>query len=167
MVLPPPSVSADERDDKLTGWSGSPLDANNLGAYLDTGTMLCLVGAPDRFEAVLHVDERDVELVQPGQAVRMVMDHLPGQVLTGKVVEVAKLDMDVMPRELAAAGDVPSRGDERGVHRPIDTWYQARVRFDEAQARLVARMHGRAKISVAPRSLGAQWARYVKQTFGG
>jgi hypothetical protein len=39
------------------------------------------------------------------------------------------------------------------------------VLFDEDPAHLVARVHGRAKISVTPQSLFAQVARYVKQTF--
>jgi hypothetical protein len=144
---------------------GTPLDARNLGSYLETGTLFCLVGQPRQFESVLHVAQTDIELVQPGQRVRMQLDYMPGQVFAGAVTEIAKLDADVMPRELAAAGDVPARTDERGVERPLDTWYQARVRFDEQPPYDVARIHGTAKIEVAPRSLGAQLARYLKQTF--
>ena len=164
-VLPPPAVSHETRSDKLPNWSGTPLDPRNLGSYLETGTLLCLVGDPSRFEAMLNVAQNDVELVEPGQPVRMMFDHLPGQVFTGQVSEVAKLDLDVMPRALAAAGDVPSESDPNGVQRPLDTWYQARVRFDEGPELALARVHGRAKISVAPRSLGAQFLRWLKQTF--
>jgi hypothetical protein len=165
-VLPPPSVPPAARDDdKLARWSGTPLERRNLGSYLEVGTLLCLVGEANRFEAVLHVGQNDVELVRPGQRARMVLDHLPGQVFWGEVTELAKLDLDVMPRELAAAGDLPARSDERGLARPLDTWYQARVRFDQDPLHSVARVHGTAKISVLPRSLGAQLARYLKQTF--
>jgi hypothetical protein len=136
-----------------------------VGCYLDTGTLLCLIGDAARFEAVLHVAQADVELVQPGQTVRLRLDHAPGQVFRGTVVDVAKLDVDVMPRELAAGGDVPSRSDPRGVRRPLDTWYQARVHFDDQPPFELARVHGRARISVAPRSLAAQLSRYLKQTF--
>ena len=107
----------------------------------------------------------DVELVAEEQRVRMVLDHLPGKVFDGRVVEIAKLDLELMPRELAAAGDVPSRTDQQGARRPIDTWYQARVQFDEDPPHSVARVHGSAKISVAPRSLGSQLMRYLRQTF--
>jgi putative peptide zinc metalloprotease protein len=164
-VLPPPSVPRAPDSDKLSQWSGTPLDQRNLGSYLDTGTLVCLVGQPNQFEAVLHVAQSDVELVQPGQSVRMILDHLPGEVFDGRVTEVAKLDADVMPRELTAAGDVPSRTDARGMQHPLDTWYQARVQFDREPPYTVARVHGTAKISVAPRSLGSQWVRYLKQTF--
>lgn len=164
-ILPPPAVPHEPDSDKLPSWSGTPLDAHNLGCFLDTGTLVCLIGQPDQFEGVLHVAQTDVEMVQPGQRVRMMLDHLPGQVFQGHVTEIAKLDVDVMPRELTAAGDVPSRTDERGVQHPLDAWYQARVRFDQEPPHEIARVHGTAKISLAPRSLGAQLSRYLKQTF--
>ncbi len=165
-VLPPPSLPRKPPvADKLDRWSGMPFDERNRGTFLETGTLLCLVGDPARFEAVLHVEQTDIELVQTGQRVRVMLDHLPGEVFSGTVVEIAKLDLAVMPRELSAAGDLPSRVDQRGVSHPLDTWYQARVWFDEDPPRLLARVHGRAKIAVTPRSLGAQLARYLKQTF--
>ena len=165
-VLPPPNRPRMTRGtEKLDTWSGMPLDERNLGSQLDTGTLLCLVGDPARFEAVLHVEQSDIELVQVGQRVRVVLDHLPNQILEGTIAEVAKLDLKVMPRELAAARDLPSRTDQRGVSHPLDTWYQARVLFDEQPPHLLARVHGRAKIAVAPRSIAAQCARYLLQTF--
>jgi putative peptide zinc metalloprotease protein len=165
-VLPPPNVPRKAvSSDMLDRWSGTPLDEPNLGAYLDRGTLLCLVGDPNRFEAVLHVQQGDIDLVQPGQHVRMMLDHLPGQVVTGVVAEIARLDLKVMPRELSAAGDLPARTDERGMQHPLDTWYQARVQFDQDPQHLLARLHGRAKITVATQSLGRQWLRYLQQTF--
>jgi putative peptide zinc metalloprotease protein len=165
VILPAPSVPEEKTTDKLPHWFGTPLDERNLGSFLETGTLVCLIGQPDQFEGVLHVAQTDVELVQPGQLVRMQLDHMPGRIFEGEVTEIARLDADVMPRELAAAGDVPTRTDDRGVERPLDTWYQARVRFDGQPPHEVARVHGTAKISVAPRSLGAQLTRYLKQTF--
>ncbi len=167
-VLPPPSVSHPVRVmDRLERWSGMPFDLRNQGSYLETGTLLCLVGDPARFEAVLHVEQNDVELVETGQRVRVRLDHLPDAVFEGTVVEIARLDLKVMPRELAAAGDLPSRVDDRGVSHPVDTWYQARVRFDEDPAHLMAVALPYAKIAVAWQSLGARLARYLKQTFSG
>ncbi len=167
-VLPPPNVPrAPAEGQALPRWSGTPLDPENRGASLETGTLVCLVGDPDRFEAVLHIDERDVELVQAGQRVAIRLDHLPDRVLTGSIVEIARLDLEVMPRELAAAGDLPARKESRDLTRPLDTWYQARVAFDEPPKHLVARMHGRAKIEVAAQSAGARFWRWLKQTFRG
>jgi putative peptide zinc metalloprotease protein len=166
VVLPPPNVPREsDGGGKLGTWTGTPLEERNLGAYLQTGTLVCLVGDPRKTEAVLHVPQTDIELVEPGQSARMVLDHLPGQVFQGSVTDTAKLDLKVMPRELAAAGDLPSRADSSGVVRPIDTWYQARVAIDAPPAELLARVHGRTKITVASQSLGWRLARWVKQTF--
>jgi len=166
VVLPPPNVPRESSEtDKLTTWTGTPLEERNLGAYLQTGTLVCLIGDPHETGAVLHVPQTDIELVEPGQAARIVLDHLPGQVFHGSVTDTAKLDLKVMPRELAAAGDLPSRADSGGVARPLDTWYQALVALDAPPAELLARVHGRAKISVASRSLGWRLARWAKQTF--
>ncbi len=118
-VLPPPNVPRDSGDrQKLEGWAGTPLEDRNRGSYLEPGTLVALVGQPDRCEAILHVAQSDVELVAEEQRVRMVLDHLPGKVFDGQVVEIAKLDLELMPRELAAAGDVPSRTDHAGRTSP-------------------------------------------------
>lgn len=167
-ILPAPNVPREPTEPHaLPRWIGTPLDAENHGALLSTGTLVCLVGDPDKFEAVLHVDERDVELVRAGQPVAIRLDHLPDSVLVGSIVEIARLDLDVMPRELAAAGDLPAREESDGRARPLDTWYQARVKFDGKPTLLVARMHGRAKIAVALQSVGSRLLRWLKQTFRG
>jgi putative peptide zinc metalloprotease protein len=165
-VLPPPELPAESSDSaKLGRWSGTPLEQRNLGSFLETGTLVCLVGDERHFEAILHIDESDVELVRDGQGVRIRLDHMPGETYTGRIVEIAKLDLKVMPRGLAAAGDLPSRTDERGLAHPLDTWYQARVELAGDPPHLLARVHGRAKIAVAPQTLGARIARYLRQTF--
>lgn len=167
-VLPPPKVPAEPRDAAtLPSWSGTPLDARNLGSFLETGTLVCLVGNERRLEAILHVDEADVELVRAGQTVEVRLDHQPGETYSGQIVELAKLDLEVMPPGLTAAGDLPARTDQRGRPRPIDTWYQARVVFDADVPPPLARVHGRAKVTVAPRTLAWRLVRYLKQTFGG
>jgi putative peptide zinc metalloprotease protein len=165
-VLPPPNLPPEKFDPRaLPHWTGAPLEERNLGTTLESGTLVCLVGNPREFEAILHLDEHDVELVQNGQQVHIALDHLPGETLSGSVVEIAKLDLDVMPRELAALGELPARTDERGYARPLSTWYQARVKLDGEPQNLVGRMPGRAKIDVAPRTLTERAVRYLKQTF--
>jgi len=166
VVLPPPALARTSRaTDKLDRWSGTPLDERNLGSYLEPGTLVCYVGDPNHFEALLHVAQSEIELVALGQSVRMQLDHRPGEVLAGTVCEIAKRDLDDMPRQLAAAGDVPTRTDAQGVAHPLDTWYQVRVQFDTDPPHLVAGIHGAARISVASSPFLAQFARWVRQTF--
>ncbi len=64
------------------------------------------------------------------------------------------------------AGDLPSKVDESGTPRPLNTSYQARVVLDPGQhPSVLAGAPGHAKIEVAPLSLARRLIRYVQQTF--
>ena len=91
VVIPAPRHPADQANDNhLASWSGSLLDPEALGAHVKPGTLTCLVGDPQRLTAVLLVDDVDVKFLQPGQRARLRIDQLPGQVIEGEVVEVAR-----------------------------------------------------------------------------
>ena len=157
-VLPPPNRAAQAAAaDKLGTLVAARRWSRESGQLSRNRHAVCLVGDPSRFEAVLHVEQSDIELVQAGQRVRIVLDHLPGEIFWGDVAEIAKLDLKVMPRELAAAGDLPARTDQRG--RRAVRWIPGTRRgcIRRRSAHLVARVHGRAKIAVASQSLARNW----------
>ena len=64
VVIPPVAMPARPEVGELSGWSGLPFDAKNLGCFLETGTLFCLIGQPDTMEAVLVVDQTDIEFVR-------------------------------------------------------------------------------------------------------
>jgi hypothetical protein len=112
------------------------------------------------------VDQADVNFVGQGQKVRLQADEAPGHVLTGTIVELANLDLKVVPRELAKGTDVAVQIDEKGVPHPRTTSYQARIELDDvADAPMLPGTRGRAKIAVPPQSLGERLLRFVEQTF--
>ena len=164
-VLPPRSRPADAPQGELPSWSQTPLDPRNLGAYLQTGTPFCLIGDPNRLEAVALVDQADVDFVRPGASVSIKLDELPSQTLTGKVEAIAQIDLQVAPRELADLGDLPSRVDASGVVHPLETVYQARITLDEQPIPLRDRSAGRVKIDAPSQSLGARLWRWLEATF--
>jgi len=165
-VLPPPGVAAHPYvPGRLQTWWGSPLEPRNLGCRLTPGTLLCLVGDPARLEAVLIVDQSNLVFVKHGQRVRMQFDELPATVLDGTVTEIAKTDLKVVPRELAMANELPTRVDENGVHRPLNTSYQVRVSLDGHEGMLLTGARGRAKILADPQPLGRRLYRYLRRTF--
>jgi putative peptide zinc metalloprotease protein len=168
-VLPPRSRSADARQGEprgeLPGWSNTPLDPINLGAYLETGTPFCLVGDPSKLEAVAVIDQADVDFVRPGASVAIKLDELPADTLHGKVTAVAQIDLEVAPRELADLGELPSRVDASGMVHPLETMYQARITLDEHPIPLRDRSAGRAKIDAPSQSLGARLWRSLEGTF--
>jgi len=150
---------------RLDFWQGSPLDERNLGAYLDIGTLFCLVGDPERLQAVLVVDQSDIKFVRTGQRVRIQLDETPAAVLGGTIVEIGKTDVKVAPRELAGGSDLLVRVAEDGIPRPLETSYQARVSLDEYDRQLLIGTRGRAKILADPQSLGRRLYRFLRRTF--
>jgi putative peptide zinc metalloprotease protein len=165
-VLPPPRRPVPSyAPGRLPSWQGSPLDEMNRGVPLETGTLFCLIGDPDRLEAFLVLDQGDVKFVRKGQRVRLKLDELPGRILQGTISEIAKTDLKVAPRELATGKELALRVDEAGIPRPTETSYQARVALDEHGHRLLTGTGGRAKILVDRQSLGRRLSRSLSRTF--
>ncbi len=165
-VLPPPRRQArPDTPGRLPPWRGSPLEAQNLGCYLETGTLYCLVGDPQDLEACVVLDQADVQFVHRGQRVKLRLDQSPGRILAGTIEEIAKTDLKVAPRELAQGEAMAVRVDEQGIPRPVEASYQARVTLDVHDALLLSETRGRAKILVAPQSLFRRLSRYVGRTF--
>ncbi|HKD37383.1 MAG TPA: HlyD family efflux transporter periplasmic adaptor subunit, partial [Pirellulales bacterium] len=165
-VLPPHRQSKPPAGGELPTWMDTPLDPRNCGAYLETGTVVCLVGDPRRLQATLLIDQSDVDLVRVGQKVQIHFDAFVGRSLEGKIASIGELDLKVAPNELVIAGDLPSRIDENGNPRPVSATYQARVELppsDDLSLRSGA--IGRAKITVDSASLASRLIRYLRQTF--
>jgi putative peptide zinc metalloprotease protein len=164
-VLPvrarPRSFAAGE----LESWTGLPLDPKNRGTHFETGTLLCQIGDPARLEALLVLDQRDVEFVQAGQRVEVQLDQSPGRPLAGTIREVAEIDLKVTPAELLPEGPVPTRQDESGVPRPVSTVYQARVSLEGGTMPILIGQAGRARISAVPLSAARRLFRYLSHTF--
>jgi putative peptide zinc metalloprotease protein len=154
LVMEPPETPVRSSvDGRLPLWTGQPMKAENRDCHLERGTLFCLVGDPRRLEAVLYVDETDVQFVRIDQRVRLQFAVAPTAVLTGRVVEIAKRNILTVPNELAAEQELATRRDSTGSRRPLRTAYSVRVELDEHDTALLTASRGRAKISVEPRSL--------------
>lgn len=164
-VLPPHPHESAPQAGTLPAWSGTPLDPRNRGCALDTGTLVCLIGDPNRLEALLVIDQADMEFVAVGQRVRIQLEQSPGTLLSGTIHELAELDLKITPPQLLAAGELANRPDERGVARPASTSYQARVRLEGAIPPLLLGESGRARIDAASLSLGSRLLRAIRLAF--
>jgi putative peptide zinc metalloprotease protein len=166
IVLPPPVSNAlPPVATRLAGWRGTPLDSQNRGCYLETGSLVCLVGDPARLEAILVVEQSAVPFVSAGQAVRLRINQGPVGVVTGKITDLAKTDADDIPAPLAQALDLPLARDPAAGARTAETYYQARVALDSHTAPLMVGMHGQAKIIAAWEPLGRRVWQYLQRTF--
>jgi putative peptide zinc metalloprotease protein len=171
-VLPPPMTPPRGHDEdveaQLPSWTGTPLDPENLGSYLKDGVLFCQVGNPRQLEAILVIDQGDMEFVKKGQKVDLKLDALPHDTLHGEIDTISTSNLKITPRvhSVKAGGDLPSTTDPgTGVERPQSTSYQARVPLDDPQGELMLGLRGRAKIYTAPMSLGARLWRLVMHTF--
>jgi putative peptide zinc metalloprotease protein len=165
-AFPPPPTVVQAIDDALPTWWGSPLDADNLGCWLEAGTPLCRLGTPGRLEAVLVVDQSQVESLREGLPVRV---HLDGawRPLDGQVVEVARADVDSLPRELLITGRVPTQPDPSGRLEPLGTQFRVRALLDTPTGQPPPLDSlGSGSIRVAPRSLVQRGHAWLRRTFG-
>ena len=168
VVLPPMSLkSQGEQGGKLPAWSGNALDDRNLGAIFQEGTVLCMVGEPERFEAVMVVDQSEVEFVADGQPVDLKLNSFPWQTFRGKVDQIAETHIEAGSERLSvkAGGSVPTETDPSGREIPISTSYEALMTLDDADAVFTPGMRGTARIQVGSRTVGQWLLRLLWQTF--
>jgi putative peptide zinc metalloprotease protein len=165
-ILSPPIVpTLHDAGGRLPLWSGTPLDEVNRGCFLETGTLLCLVGDPNAFQAMAYVNQTDTTLVRVGQRVSIHLEQSTGALLQGTVDEVARLDLDATPAELLVRAKIPTRTDSAGVARPLEPVYQVRITLSDPPSLLVDRGGGEAKIRVASKSIGWRISRWFRRTF--
>ena len=124
------------------------------GSYLEVGRCCAWSAIPSGLEALVVIDQSQVQFVRPGQPVRLQVDASPGHILRGRIVELARLDLKVAPPELAEQSELLVHFDREGIPRPAATSYQARVELDEEPAPADRDPRPCAKIAVDPQPLG-------------
>jgi putative peptide zinc metalloprotease protein len=167
-ILPPPPNQPQTDDDAaLPTWSGTPLDPQNLGAWLPTRTLFCQIGDPTKWEAILIIDQADMDFVQRQQTVSIKLDELPDQTFTGTISDISNTDLKIAPQALSHknGGALTTKGTAAGSERPLNISYEARVPLDDPQQVLLPRLRGRAKIDAGSMSLGDRLWRYISHAF--
>jgi putative peptide zinc metalloprotease protein len=170
-VFPPPwKFKQDSPNGQLGTWTTTPMEPQNLGCFLEEGTRFCQIGNPQQMEAILVVDQSDIDFIKVGQRVEIKLDQLPHDRLEGKVAEIAPSELQAASHRLStkAGGELATKTDAAGVERPQSTSYQVRVPLDDPQALLRLGLRGRGKIHMAFRdwqTIGQRVWRTVNQTF--
>lgn len=168
VVLPAPSVKPQpDPTGRLPSWTGHALDEQNLGATLTEGTVLCLVGEPRQFEAVMVIDQSEVEFVAKGQPVDLKLDAFSWRTFTGTVAEMAETHIENGSERLSvkAGGQVPTETDPSGREVPISTSYEALMMLEDPDAIFTPGMRGTARVEVGSRTVGQWLLRLLWQTF--
>lgn len=168
VVIPPPAQPArPSSDGRLPTWHGTPLEKYNLGATLKPTTLFCKIGDPGKFDAVLVVDQSDIDQVFTGQHVKIMLAELPGQIFRTQIAEISSDPMKVVPKALSnkGGGTIEIKPDESGLLRPANISYEARAPFDDTADDLITGLKGQAKINGPWHSLGWRVWRLIQRTF--
>ncbi len=170
VIIPPPSKPIPkqvEAEEQLPTWSGSPFDPKNKSAFFSESDLLCLVGDPAKMEAVLVVDQHDIDLVEVGVEAEIKIDSARLDSFSGKIEKLSEMEMEVAPESLGiqAGGKLDTEMDSSGRLRPISTSYQARVPLENIDIPLRSGYRGQAKIYVGWKSVGWRIHRFLTRTF--
>ncbi|MBW3597652.1 MAG: HlyD family efflux transporter periplasmic adaptor subunit, partial [Planctomycetes bacterium] len=168
-IIPPPPRDGDKGGQgTLPVWSGSPLSAKNLGARLEESDLVCQVGDPSQMEAVLFIDQGDMELVRESQDVEIKLDAYPYQIYTSTIEEIARRDVEYSPPSLSnqAGGRLATQTDpQTGAQKLVNASYQARAPLDDPRGVIVSGMRGTAKVYPGWKPLGWRMWRWLTRTF--
>ena len=143
-ILPPPlTPHRDDPDERLSTWSGTPLEPENIGAQLEQGTLFCQIGDPTKLEAVMVIDQADRNLILDGKT--QVVDSrsrafASSETIRTHIAKVGESPLKVAPKRLSnkSQGELPTETDpQTGVERPMSTSYQAE-RSDRRSERSVS-----------------------------
>ncbi len=152
-------------EDRLETWHGTPLELHNVGAYLDKGTPICHIGDPRRLEAILVIDQSDIEFVVPAQPVEIFVEHLPNRQFKSQVDQISEMEMEENPRGRSrkAGGSATSGAGGRG--QPHATSYEISAPLDDEAGVIRVGTKGYGKIRVGRHTLGWRAWRNLCRTF--
>jgi len=167
VVLAPPRRERTNEASVLSAWAGTPLDEKNQNALLKSGEVICEIGDPRTWEAVVVIDQADIEHVQEGQDVRLLLDALSWTTLRGHVAEIAQQKLDVSPASLSiqSGGQLPTHTDRHGKSHPSSASYSVRVPIDAVPAPLAIGLRGTASIRIGSATLASRVWQYLCRTF--
>lgn len=158
---------ADDSNGRLPTWHGHPLEARNVGALLDASVLVCQIGDPSQWEAIIAVDQNDVGSLASGQRVDLLPAQRPGARIATTLVAVSQRDMKFAPAEMSgrAGGLLLSKTDSSGRERPLFVTYEASAAFDDDSQLLAASGGGIARVHAGYRTIAARLWQEARRTF--
>jgi hypothetical protein len=164
-LMPPRVTPLSDDGSSLSKWHGCPLDSNNVGAFMEEGTLLGTIGDPATVELILPVNSAERQLLRDGQSVEFQPTGNPRLKFSGSIVQMPTLESTEIPQELTAAGLVPpltaaKPGEDA---RRWQVVCQAVVPEGNTSPRLYSTGH--VKVTVEPASLLTRMLRYVNAAF--
>ncbi|MEE2642812.1 MAG: hemolysin D [Planctomycetota bacterium] len=169
IVIPPRFVKPQESNDRLSGWSGYPLEDSNIGAFLVQKTPVCQVVPVEDVEkrAVLLIDQEFIEFIEKGQEVHFELKGVPGHQVRSTIQEISPVELAIAPANVSnqTGGPLITSKNERGEDVPQSATFPVRAPFESKDSRIRIGMTGYARIHAGSRTLGQRIWRFVCRTF--
>ena len=161
--------AADKSDGaKLDQWDGSPLQERNLGAYLTQSTFVGqVIEDMSQLEAVLAIDQSDIEFVRSSQPVELLIRQIPLKVFESTTDRISPSEMKSTPKSLSSkyGGDIVTITNENGVDLPQSTKYLVNVPLQNPDQLILPGSSGVAKIRTGSQTVGQRIWRLISRTF--
>ena len=168
-LLAPPRVKVEKNDNQsLRNWNGIPLEARNLGSWIKSQTLVGqVVPELDQYEAVLAIDQKDIEFVSQNQSVELQLNQLPLNLLRSEIINLAPVKMRQTPPALSSkhGGELLSVTSPEGKDVPQSTTYRVSVDVTASGLGILPGGTGRAKIAVGSQTIGQRIWRVLCHTF--
>jgi putative peptide zinc metalloprotease protein len=167
VIAAPSEPDHPHEEEQLAHWTGSTLEAKNLGATLPAGRLFCQIGDPKLMDAAMVIDQGEMDFVKVGQDVEIKLDSLPSTIFETNITQLSYEKLRHASKQLSnkAQGEVETSTDETGAERPINTLYQAEALLVDDAGVIRPGMRGRAKIHAGYQTLGQRFWRFVTRTF--
>lgn len=164
---PPKSDKGADSEGRLKSWTGTPFEPRNLGSMLQPPDLFCFIGRPEDLDAALILNQADMDLVDEGQEVRILLDAYTGKAYSSKIDELARTEMKFISPTLAvqSGGRQDTRTDASGMHRPLNTSYAARARLENCPETMQIGLQGQARIYTGWQPLAMRAWRFLSRTF--
>lgn len=157
IVLPAKPLPQPEDPQRLLRPRCFPLQPENRGCFVTTGTELCSIGDPNVVDVMLYIADEAAAAVAVGQAARVKLDVYPHVTYRGAVTHI---ESHQRSGTLNAEEHLPP-----GWADEHQGWYRARVRLVTGNEIPLAHGHGRARVRVAPLSLATRGWRFLRRNF--
>ncbi len=118
-------------------------------------------------EAVLAIDQADIEFIQQNQDVEMLIHQLPGETYHSATAGISQSKMKQVPKSLSSrfGGDIVASVDPDGNDVPQSTKYLVKVPLNNPDRIVVPGSTGVAKIRTGSQTVGRRIWRLISRTF--
>lgn len=166
-VADAPRPEPEQTAGTLVAWHGSPVSPRNVGAWYGVQTRIGRI-VPEReaFQAVLAVDQGDIEFLQANQPVRLWSRDRPGCVQHAVTGEISPAKMVSVPAALSSrcGGDLVTTRSADDVDEPQSATWQVSVAVADGVP-LVSGATGVALVRVGAQPLASRLWRGFCRTF--